>query len=103
MRAYVLTVDWFHDYDEVCPIDEFLCHWIALWIWHDSSGLCLPNPFPALKEVLSRWATLQIRSANKEYFRHCFALRVVMVIREEAMSEQSVLIHYFGLTKCSRL
>ena len=58
MRVYVLAVDWFHDYDEVCPIDELLRQWLALWIWHDSSRLCLPNRFPALKEALSCWATL---------------------------------------------
>jgi len=70
MRVYVVAVDWFHDYDEVGPIDEFLRQWFALWMWHDSSGLCFPNPFPALKEALSCWATLQIRCANKEYFPH---------------------------------
>lgn len=25
MRGYVLTVERFHDYDEICPINKFLC------------------------------------------------------------------------------
>ena len=70
MCVYVLAVDWFHDDDNVGPIDKFLCQCIALWNRRDSSGLSLPITFPALKEPLGRWATLQIRRTNKENFPH---------------------------------
>jgi hypothetical protein len=58
MGAYVLAVDRLHDDDNVGPVDELLRQEISGWFWHDSSGLCFPNPFPTLKEALGCWATL---------------------------------------------
>jgi hypothetical protein len=49
MGGDVFAVGWFHDEDKVGPVDEFLRQEFSPRVRHDSSGLRLPNPLPALK------------------------------------------------------
>jgi len=70
VRSDILAVEYFHDDDNIRPIDDLLGQWGTARLGHYAGGLGFPYPFPALKDLLCGWATLQIRRTNEQYFPH---------------------------------
>jgi len=71
----------FHDYDQVCPVDQLLGQMVSTWEGCCSSRSSLPYSIPVAEEVLCSWTSLEVGGADEKHIHHCLNIPALQIKR----------------------